>query len=93
MLAAVGGLGSEALLQACSRLRAALDARLQAAVAAAAGEGGADAAALAAWAAGGASLQLSLHACQQRLEGLLEQAQAAARCNLAPLQQLGTPPR
>lgn len=94
VLAAVAGLGSNALGQACSRLRTALDSRLEEAMAAAVGDGGDQAAALASWAAGsGAAQRLSLPACRQLLDGLLEQAQAAARCNLAPLRQLAASPR
>jgi hypothetical protein len=104
LLAAVGGLGSGTLQQAVARLRAALDGRLEAAVEAAAAAGGEDAAQLAAWAAGGraglgqrqqpaAAAGLSVEACRKRLAGLCEQAHAAARCNLAPLQQLAVPRR
>lgn len=103
LLAAVGGLGSEALQQAVARLRATLDSRLEAAVGAAVGAGGEDAAQLAAWAAGGGLAQqqhpgaaeagATVEACRRRLAGLCEQAQAAARCNLAPLQQLAVPRR
>ena len=104
LLAAVGGLGSETLQQAVARLRAALDSRLEAAVATAAGVGGEDAAQLAAWAAGGGLAQqqqqpgaaaagVTVEACRRRLAGLCEQAQAAARCNLSPLQQLAVPRR
>lgn len=94
VLAAVAGLGSDALGQACSRLCTALNYQLDEAVAAAVGGGGDQAAALASWVAGsGAAQSLSLPACRQRLDGLLEQAQAAARCNLAPLRQLAASPR
>jgi hypothetical protein len=104
LLAAVGGLGSETLQQAVARLRAALDGRLEAAVEAAVAAGGQDAAQLAAWAAGwepglgqqqltAAAAGLTVEACRGRLAGLCEQAQAAARCNLAPLQQLAVPRR
>lgn len=93
VLAAVAGLAgsSEALGQAAGRLRAALDTRLAAAVAAARQ----DAVLLAAWAgsSGRPSAQPLLQACRQRLETLREQAQAATRLNLASLQQLAVPLR
>lgn len=93
LLAAVGGLGGEALQQACGRLRTVLEQRLDAAVAAAAAAGGDEAADLAAWAAGGSRAtgqgRLAVSACRLRLEALREEVQAQARCNLLPLQQLG----
>jgi len=93
VLAAVAGLRSDSLVQARNRLRTALDARLEETVAAVVAQGGAQAAALAAWAAGGSTPQtLSAAACRQRLEGLMDQAQAVARSNLASL-QLATSPR
>lgn len=95
LLAAVGGLGGEALEQARGRLRGALDAGLEAAVAAAGAAGGGAAAELAGWAAGAGQPggRLTLQACRQRLDALLQQAQAEARCSLAPLQQLAVPAR
>ena len=91
LLEAVGGLGGEPLQAAGARLRAALDQRLEAAVAAAAAAGGSQAAELAAWSAGGrgAAGRPTLPACRQRLQALQEGVQAQARCNLLPLRQLG----
>lgn len=99
LLAATAGLGGEPLQQAAGRLRAAVDQRVQAAVAAAAA--GPDAAQLAAWAAGevastggtAAEGRASIAACRQRLEALCREAQEAARRNLAPLRQLAAAPR
>lgn len=87
LLSAVAGLGGEPLRQASGRVQAALDARLEAALAGAHGE---DAAALASW-AGSEAGRPSAQACRRRLEALREEAQAAARRNLAPLQRLARP--
>ena len=87
LLGAVGGLGGAALAAAAGRLRAALDSRLEAAVAAAATAGGPEVAELAAW-AGTPAGRLTLPAVRRRLQALLEAAQAAARANLAPLRRL-----
>ncbi|KAL4452618.1 hypothetical protein ABPG75_008280 [Micractinium tetrahymenae] len=102
LLAAAAGLGGDPLQQAAGRLRAAVDQRLQAAVAAAAR--GPEAAQLAAWSVDGAAStqaaagaaaagRASAAACRLRLEQLCREAQAAARRNLAPLQQLAAPRR
>jgi hypothetical protein len=89
VLAVVAVMSSDALAQVCSRLRTTLDSRLEAAVAAAAAQGGAQAAVLAAWATGSCAGQaLAVAFCRQRLEGLMEQAQVAARSNLTSLHLL-----
>lgn len=89
LLAAVAGLCSSSvvLAHASSRLQAAIDARVAAAVAAVVAAGSEEAELLTAWLGGGQ--QLSLGAAKVRLQQLSKQVQAEARCNLAPLQQLG----
>ena len=87
VLAALAGVGSDALGQAYSRLCTALDSRLEEALVAA--EGGAQAAALAAWAQQGCSnARLAVPTYQQRLKGMLEEVQVAACSNLTSLRQL-----
>ena len=86
LLAALAGMGRDALAQAYHHLRTALDSRLEEALAAA--EGGAQAATLAAWAQGCSNMRLAVPTCPQRLEGVLEQVQAMARSNLTSLHQL-----
>lgn len=86
VLAALAGMGSDALAQAYSRLRTALDSRLEEALVAA--EDGAQAAAFAAWAQGCSNARLAVPTCQRRLEGMLEEVQVAACSNLTSLRQL-----
>ena len=98
LLAAVGSLGGGgggcssgggALQQAGARLRAALDARLEAAVAAAGGT--AATVELAAWAAegsGAAAPPPLVDACRRRLTALCQLAQESGLRSVAPLQQL-----